>query len=577
MHLLAEEQLSAGVDAFVETIRGMKEPKALAGLAERWKNDPRPWARKMIVHYLGLPFDKPGHQVVVKRLFKAAETRADDEVMARCLMAFDRLVRRVRGIHTQWDRVARRVIHSEVLRTPHNVFLPTQSKHLTAKRLEKFRLFKYRTRYYLQRRVWRYFRKLGFKDGARYLAAISPALAAFQDADLAAGENLLDSWSLMHALHGECEAVDFTALRAVLKEGRTLADLRPAPAFSRHWRTTGGVAAALELVGAAQSRVVRTWAIAWHQELGKTIAVSPSAELLLRLIAHADEEVQRYGARLLAECAEAANWPLDTWLRLLKCENPSVSQLLCDAFLKHVRDDRVTLAQRVEIAMAKATPIARLGLRLLEQTPPRDAAERGVIAGLWRAQCLGIGGDIGRWALAQLGTAEVYDMPLVSRFFDSANAGIREGAWAWMEGANSPGWPDASLWSRLVETPYPDLRGRMIDALTVRADKPPMNAQDLAPVWTSVLLDVNRGGRQKLKALRQIASALKDSPESTTLLPVLAATVRSIRGPEARSALAAVMTLLAARPELEAAVSAALPELVLNPAAESSTPLKAAA
>ena len=33
MHLLAEEQLSAGADAFLETIRTLKEPKALAVLA----------------------------------------------------------------------------------------------------------------------------------------------------------------------------------------------------------------------------------------------------------------------------------------------------------------------------------------------------------------------------------------------------------------------------------------------------------------------------------------------------------------------------------------------------------------
>lgn len=575
LHLLAEEQLSTGAHAFVDTLRSMQEPKALAGLAERWKNDPRPWARQMILRYLELPFDKPGHQVVVKRLFKAAEMRGDDAVMAGCLMAFDRLVRRIRAKAPHWDRSSRTVVHSEVLSAPRNVFLPTQSKHLTPKRLEKFRLFKYRTRYYLQRRVWRYFRKLGFNDGTRYLAALVPGLAAYQDADLAAGENLLDSWSLMHALHGESEAVEFTALRAVLKEGRTLAHLRPAPAFSQHWRTPQGVLASLELLATAQSRVVRAWALAWHQELAKTITTAPPAELLLRLIASADEEVQSYGARLLAECSEAGAWPLDTWLRLLKCENPNVSQLLCDAFLKHVHDERVTLAQRVEIALAKATPIARLGLRLLEKTPPQNAAERSLIASLWRAACLGMGGEIGRWALAQLGAAAVYEMPVVCRFFDSANAGIREAAWAWMEEAGSPGWPDAALWSRLVETPYPDLRRRMIDTLTLRAEKPPVDSQDLAPVWTCVLLDVHRGGRQKLKALRQIADALARKPDESTLLPVLVATVRSIRGPEARAALAAVMALLAARPELEAAVAVALPELVLHPAAEPS--LQAAA
>lgn len=573
MHLLAEEQLSTGMDAFLDTIRGMIAPKLLAGIAEKWKNDPRPWARQMIQRYLALPFDKQGHQVVVKRLFKAAEARGDDAVMGVCLHAFDRLVRRVRGKDYQWDRVARSMIESEVLRTPRNNLLG-QSKHLSPKKAATLRLFKYRTRYYLQRRVWRYFRKLGFNDAARYLAGIVPALVAFEDADLAAGEHLIDSWCLMHALHGESEAVEFSHLRASLKEGRTLSDLRPEPAFSRHWRTPDGVAAALELILAAKSRLVRTWALAWHAELVKTVPHTPAADVLTRMLAHSDDEVQSYGAKLLAECPDAANWPLETWLQLLKCENPQVAQLLCDAMLKHVREDRLSLAQRVEIASAKATPIARLGLRYLEKTPPRDEGERDTLAALWRAQCLGIGGEIARWVLGQIATAEHYRMPRTCRFFDSANAGIREGAWAWMEQENSPGWADAALWSRLAETPYPDLRTRMIDALTIRAEKPPVSTADLAPVWTSVLLDVHRGGRQKLKALRQIADALAATPDEK-LLPVLVATVRSIRGPEARAALAAVMALLSHRPELEAAVTTALPELKLRPPAE--TPLRAAA
>ncbi|MBK8093456.1 MAG: hypothetical protein IPK32_16115 [Verrucomicrobiaceae bacterium] len=584
MHLLAEEQLSAGADAFLDTIRSMDQPKMLASLAEKWKNDPRPWARTMIQRYLELPLDKQGHQVVVKRLFKAAEARGDDAAMARFLVVFDRLVRRVRKMDRKWDQATRTIIKSEILATPRDVMpvleystrSPMTGKMITVKPpvKPKHRLFKYRTRYYLQRRVWRYFRKLGFKDGPHYLTAIVPALAGFADADLAAGEHLIDSWSLMHALHGESEAVEFSNLRASLKEGRTLADLRPEPSFSRHWRSASGVTAALELVIAAQSRLVRIWALAWHRELAKMIAAAPTAEILTRMLGHADEEVQSYGAELLANCAEAANWPLETWLVLLKNENPKVAQLLCDAMLKHVREDRLSLAQRVEIASAKAAPISRLGLRFLEKTPPRDATERAIIAGLWRAQCLGLGGEIARWVLAQIGTAEHYNVAQTCRFFDSANAGIREGAWAWMEQENSTGWADAALWSRLAETPYPDLRMRMVDVLTIRAEKPPVNAEDLAPVWTSVLLDVHRGGRQKLKALRQIADALAAAPD-VKLLPVLVATVRSIRGPEARAALASVMSLLALRPDLEQAVTTALPELKLHPLAE--TQLKAAA
>jgi len=44
-------------------------------------------------------------------------------------------------------------------------------------------------------------------------------------------------------------------------------------------------------------------------------------------------------------------------------------------------------------------------------------------------------------------------------------------------------------------------------------------------------------------------------------VPVMAVAVRSVRGPEMRVGLAAVMTLLEQRPELAAAVRTQLPEL----------------
>ena len=76
----------------------VRSPKYLAGLADRWKQDPRPWAREQIFKYLAMPMDRPGHHPVVKRLFKHAEAKADDELMAAFLVAFDRLVRRQRRL-----------------------------------------------------------------------------------------------------------------------------------------------------------------------------------------------------------------------------------------------------------------------------------------------------------------------------------------------------------------------------------------------------------------------------------------------------------------------------------------------
>ena len=71
--LLAEEYFATENAAFVEIVRNVNQPKSLAGLADRWKKDPRPWAREQLLAYLTQPLDCPGHQPIVKRLFKHAE------------------------------------------------------------------------------------------------------------------------------------------------------------------------------------------------------------------------------------------------------------------------------------------------------------------------------------------------------------------------------------------------------------------------------------------------------------------------------------------------------------------------
>ena len=77
--LLAEEYFASENASFIETLRGVSQPKALAAFADRWKKDPRPWARQQILAYLALPLNCPGHQPVTKRLFKHAEAAGDDE------------------------------------------------------------------------------------------------------------------------------------------------------------------------------------------------------------------------------------------------------------------------------------------------------------------------------------------------------------------------------------------------------------------------------------------------------------------------------------------------------------------
>ena len=68
-----------------------------------------------------------------------------------------------------------------------------------------------------------------------------------------------------------------------------------------------------------------------------------------------------------------------------------------------------------------------------------------------------------------------------------------------------------------------------------------------------------------MRAIRQIAQSIGKKPEKAdNLLPLLVAAVRSIRGPERRAGLSAVMTLVDMYPDLTGAVSVLLPELVID-------------
>src|SRR5215470_17667448 len=93
----------AGDDRFSGELRRCALPEDLAALAELWKTDPRPWARRQLIEYLDQPFNCPGHEPLIKRLFKHAEARADDVLMAAFAVAFDRSVRRFRRIRWRWS------------------------------------------------------------------------------------------------------------------------------------------------------------------------------------------------------------------------------------------------------------------------------------------------------------------------------------------------------------------------------------------------------------------------------------------------------------------------------------------
>jgi len=101
-----------------------------------------------------------------------------------------------------------------------------------------------------------------------------------------------------------------------------------------------------------------------------------------------------------------------------------------------------------------------------------------------------------------------------------------------------------------------------VKLLEARRKLPGADVESLAPIWTAVLLGIHRGGRHKVSALHQISRTLVEMPEQAErLLPVVAVAIRSVRPPEARVGLAAVVQVVERRPALAEAAGKIVPEL----------------
>jgi hypothetical protein len=402
---------------------------------------------------------------------------------------------------------------------------------------------------------------------------VARALVGYRDSDLAKGENILDSWGLLHICFGESDALEFRATHIELKEGRGLGDLSAAPRFPELWQTAKGAEILFSVVWQTQARMVRVWAIQWLRKVRQAVPMDLQPDRLLKLLDHDDAEVQQFGAELLQSATGLEKMPVSFWLLLLKTKNLTALQTICEVVSKHVSADRLELAQCVELASATATPVARLGFGFLKARNINTPSDRGLVSRLGNAKCPAVGRELSGWALGILGKGG-YSLDAVQSFFDSLLFEIRDGAWTWLISPGCPAYNDPVLWSRLTETPFDDVRLKLVDHLERRASADgngSSQAQDVAfqsdaltPVWCSVLLGVHRGGRQKLKAVRQLGAALNANPGRTEqLLPVLAVAVRSVRRPEARAGLAAVVSVLESRPELGDLVKRHLPELSL--------------
>ena len=598
---LTEELFARGDASFVAELRQVHAPVQLGAFAEKWLNDPRPFARQALFDYLALPFNSYRHEPLVKRLFKLAEAANDDELMGAFLVAFDRTIRRRREMRymskykyfdTQaeaeaavrtWEadgfrdaRVnswrgnisAHASKYAEVVIAPGGTTMP-RPEEKRQKRVEqlnewhrqylerKCTLFTPATRRYLRRRAWRYFRQMGKADSARYIKSAGKFLPRYRDADVDSDIHLLDNWGLTHALFHHSPDLNCPAKGWEFAEGKGLADLTFAPYFEDGWNDKPETA--FDLLIEANCRTVRLFAV-WllHEKFADWVRQRP-VETLLKLADHPDTELSAFGFSLLETADDLSEVPISEWLRRLEGDDLDRLTRLSDLLQRRLDASRIGNDDAIRLAMNQSKPVAALGLQLLRgKTFTTD--DRPTLLKLVQAECDTIRPQLTAWlrqTLEQLGRIE---SATLMEFLDSKHADVRQVGWDWL--LESPLKDDSTIWHKLIESPYEDVRILLSERLATISTG--ADASTLRQLWAVVLLSIHRGGRQKPGVVAQIVDRAEKHPdEANELLPLLAIALRSLRGPEFRAGLTGVVMLSETKPELLPLIQQQFPELSL--------------
>lgn len=581
--LAAEELLERGDPAFVDELRRIREAERLADFAWRWFTDRRPASRQLMLQYLAHPLNAFRHEPLVKRLFKLAEKAGDDVLMAHFLVAFDRSVRRVVRKRVHYDWSTRQVWTDEALAVPPGTVMPRDAKVFrfrnprtggriaapTPSKHDALRLFSVHTRNYLRRRARRYFRKLGETHPARYLPAMVEALQQYTDDDTPDGLALLDNWGLIHVLFHHSPALVARASGWSVAEGHRLDELAAAPAFEPLWRKSAE--SVVELLRTARCRVVRQWTIQMlRRHHPDAITRLPLRELLAMLVAE-DPELSQLAAEALARSPELSSLRVKDWLKLVESANPQTLDLLCDLMTQRLKPEMLDLEQTVQLACSRPLPVARLGLLWLRAKKPATAEDCRLLLSLAEAEAAPLRPELIRWARSVLAASPHFEAAWVLELLDSRHEDVRREAWTWfLEDERTSREP--MLWQRLLESPYDDIRLRLAVLLEEQAsrgetavDRSQLDAELTRFLWATVLLNVHRGSRVKPRVVGQMLLRLERRPqEAPQILPILAVALRSVRRPEWRAGLAAVVQLVERRPELEQLVEVLFPELKLG-------------
>jgi hypothetical protein len=235
---------------------------------------------------------------------------------------------------------------------------------------------------------------------------------------------------------------------------------------------------------------------------------------------------------------------------------------------RSVKPEQVTFTDAVRLAMQRPVPLARLGRTFLEGKKPVSEAEVQAVFGLREAESEPMRAELVRWAYARLTEHTAFRPLWVLEFLDSRHEEVREIGWEWFQ-TDTRAREDTTVWQRLLESPYDNIRLRLIgmleDLVKERDGLAKFPAENVRHLWATVLLNIHRGSRAKPFVVRQIMTRLATHPdESGELLPLIAVALRSVRGPEFRAGLAGVAMFVEQNPTRKPLVEAVFPELVWN-------------
>jgi len=324
----------------------------------------------------------------------------------------------------------------------------------------------------------------------------------------------------------------------------------------------------------ARSRPVRQWAVQMIRRNHAGILRELSSEELFGLLAHHDVAVASLAAEVLRDLSDLAVLGVDRLLRLVEDPSPETLEVVCDLLAARLGPERVTLEQAARLAASRPLAAARLGFLWLQAKAPTTEAECRALLQLAEAKAEPLRPEMVRWARGVLGTSAHFQPGWVLECLDSRHADVREEGWQWLE-ADERVRENVEVWHKLLESPYDDVRLKLVGTLEKRAQSrtdlqsvlPAARLDDelLRFVWASVLLNVQCGGKTKPVVVGQLVRRLERRPdEARALLPILAVALRSVRGPEWRAGLAGVVALTERNPDVRPLVAEVFPELKLE-------------